>query len=104
MNLYQETSTKIDRVRFRSREDPQGHPGDWLLVTPSEPRLTLANDEFRFIFKLRLGLQVAALPDDCPCGHRNHEPQVDLGLGYHSMNCHLRGFNGFAVRHKWLVS
>ena len=27
---------------------------------------------------------------DCPCGHGHHDPQVDLGLGYHSITCHLR--------------
>ena len=63
----------------------------------------MTNDEFRFASKLRLGLQVAILPDKCPCGHRHHHSDDDLGLGYHSMTCRLRGLTGFHPRHKWLV-
>ena len=75
----------ISLVSVRLRKDPDGHAGDWLLVTPSEPRLRLANEEFRFASKLRLGLPVARFPDVCPCGHRNHGPKIDLGLGHHSV-------------------
>ena len=100
---YGQIRTKVDELRFRSLVDSGGHAGDWLLAIPSLPPLRMANDEFRFASKLRLGLQVAVLPDKCLCGHEHHNDQVDLGLGYHSMTCGLRGFTGFNPRHKWLL-
>ena len=70
-HLYEHIRTKVDELRFRSLVAPGGHAGDWLLVTPSETRLRMTNDEFRFASKLRLGLQVAVLPDKCLCGHHH---------------------------------
>ena len=93
----------ISLVSVRLRKDPDGHAGDWLLVTPSEPRLRLANEEFRFASKLRLGLPIAHLPDRCPCSHRNHDSQTDLGLGYHSLTCRHRRLTWFIPRHNWLL-
>ena len=103
-NLYQQFAPEIDKSRLRSLSDPNGHAGDWLLVTPTEARLRLANEEFRFASKLRLGLPIAHLPDHCPCSHSNHESQIDLGLGYHSLTCRHRRLTWFIPRHNWILS
>ena len=103
-NLYQQFAPEIDKSRLRLLSDPNGHAGDWLLVTPTEARLRLANEEFRFASKLRLGLPIAHLPDRCPCSHSNHESQTDSGLGYHSLTCRHRRLTCFIPRHNWILS